>query len=321
MNTMWNDANFRREIQPEVEIVKGLVEMQTAKTQFFNPTDKVAKLRLYWVEACEGAVQDCTTDCDFSGAEVSSACQDYTIGQCKETIFTIADSDFYDNYVNFNEAVAKALLKHTTLLDNEIEVATIAALDSFSGVNQYDGDSRANINLNNTEIAGPFWTPSLMSYFAKVKRVNHMPDAMMISGENMYDHFWNAQADSANADGKGALNKFESLKWKFDLVNLDDTLGAKKSLLVSPHAAAFVSTNRVLKPVEISNGADIARFSVPSMNIPGVTYDVYYRTDCANGGEDLVHHWRVVARYDVFQSPVMCDNDQTGILSFECVKP
>lgn len=318
MNSMWEDANFRRELQPEVDIINGLRDMQTAQTQFFNPTDKVAKLKIYWVEACEGAVEDCTTDCDWTGTNVSSQCQDYTITQCKEAKFSIADADFYDNYVSFNEAVAKGLLKYTTLLDNEINTITIAALDSFAGQNQYTNDTRGNVVGNDTFIDGPFWTASLMSYFAKVRRVNHMPDASMFSGENMFDKYWNAQADQANADGKGALNKFDAFGWMFDVVNFDDVLGDKKSLMVSPHAAAFVSTNRVLRDESINNGADITRFTVDSMNIPGVKYDVYYRTECANAGEDLVHHWRIVARFDIFQSPVMCENNNTGILSFTC---
>jgi len=321
MNQMWNDANFRREVQPEVEVVNALKAFQTANVSFFNPTDKKAKLRIYWIEACEGAVQDCTVDCAWTGTNVSSDCQDYEIGVCKETIFTIDDSDFYGNYVSFNQAVAKGLLKHTTLLDNEIEKFVIAGLDSFSGANQYPvaSDNRATQDINgNTYIEGPYWTASLMSYFAKVRRINFMPDARLFSGENMYDHYWNAQMDSANADGKGAMNKFDSMGWFFDIANMDTVLGAKKTLMVSPHAAAFVSTNRVLTPQDITNGADVSRFSIPSQNIPGVTYDVYYRTECVNAGEDLKHHWRIVARYDLFQSPVLCDNNVTGVLSFEC---
>lgn len=319
MNQMFQDADYRKEVQPEVEIVRTLQEIQTAQVQFFTPNEKKAKLKLYWVEACEGAVSDATTDCAFTGTNVSSSSQDYEIGVAKEAKFTIDDTDFYDNYVDFNQAVARGLLKYTTLLDNEIEKYVIAQLDSFAGANQYSGDSRATLDINgNTFIDGPYWTPALMSYFAKVRRVNKITDGVMFSGENMYDAFWNAQADSANANGQGALNKFDAFNWKFDLVNMDDVLSAKKTLLVSPHAAAFVSTNRVLQPQDINNGADIMRFTVDSMHIPGVKYDVYYRTECKNAGEDTVHHWRIVARYDVFQSPVLCANDQTGILSFEC---
>lgn len=317
MNQMWNDADYRKSVQPEVEVVKTLSQIQTAKTEFFNASDKKAKLKVYWVEACEGAVQDCTTDCDFSGTPVSSECQDYEIGECKETVFTLDDSVLYDDYTTFNEAVAEGLMKHTTLLDNEIEKFVIAQLDSFASANKYTNDDRGNVVGNTTYIDGPFWTPSLMAYFSKVRRVNHLSDAVMFSGENMYDAWWNVQNDAANANGQGAKNKFDAFGWFFDLVNMDDILAAKKTLMVSPHAAAFVSTNRVLRNEEITNGADIVRFSVPSLNIPGVTYDVYYRTECLNGGEDTRHHWRIVARYDLFANPEMCDSG-SGILSFEC---
>ena len=312
IDSMWNDADYRKSVQPEVEVVKTLSDIQTAKTEFFNASDKKAKLKVYWIEACEGAVQDCTTECDFTGTNVSSNCQDYEIGECKESIFTIDDSPFYDNYVNFNEAVAEGLMKHTTLLD------TIAALDSFAGTNKYTTDTTGDVVGNNTYIAGALWTPSLMAYFSKVRRVNHLTDAVMFSGENMYNAWWNTQHDASNANGSGAKSKFDVFGWFFDLTNFDTVLGTKKTLMVSPHSAAFVSTHRVLKEETITNGANITRFSTPSLNIPGVTYDVYYRTECLNAGEDTTHHWRIVARYDIFQNPVLCASGDTGILSFEC---
>ena len=60
MSNMWADANFRKEVQPHVDVVVALKEMQTARLDLFNSTDKKAKVKAYWVEACEGAVQDCT---------------------------------------------------------------------------------------------------------------------------------------------------------------------------------------------------------------------------------------------------------------------
>lgn len=321
MTDMWSDANFKREVQPEVSIVTALQDMQTADIRFFEDGTKRKKATVYWVEACEGAVADCTTSCNFTGTNVSSNCKNYEISNCKESIFQIDDTDFFDNFVEFSEAVAKGMLKHATLLDNQIEVATIAALDSFTGANLLTTDSRATLDgAGNTFIDGPFWTPSLLSYFAKVRRRNYMPEAMMFSGDNMFDHWWNAQRDFDNANGKGAKNKFDAFNWHFDIVNFDTVLGADKTLMVSPHAAAFVSANRVVTTEEITNGADIIRFSIDSPNIPGVKYDVYYRTICKNAGEDIEHVWRIVSRYDIFQTPVLCDatQDATGILSFEC---
>lgn len=319
MNTMWADADYRKEVQPEVEVIKALKNFQSADLRMFDETSKKAKVKVYWVEACEGAVQDCTTDCAFTGANVSSGCKDYEVTQCKETILTIDDSAFFDNYVQFQQAVARGFLKHITILDNWLEQFVIAGLDGFAGANQYDNDTRATLDVaGNTFIDGPFWTPSLMSYFAKVKRVNHMPEAIFFSGENMYDHWWNAEKDAANANGQGAKNKFDAFGWFFDLVNMDTILGAEKTLMVSPHAAAFVSTNREASAVNNPNKDIQAKFPIASINIPGVTYDVYYRTECKNAGEDTIHHWRFVARYDLFQSPVPCSQTNTGILSFEC---
>lgn len=318
MNTMWADANFMKEIQPEVSVVVALQAMQTADLRAFDLLGKKPKVKVYWVEACEGAVDDCTSDCDFDGTEVSSNCDDFTITQCKEAIFKINDTPFYDNYVNFTDAVAKGFLKYTTLLDNEIEKTVIASLDSFAGVNKYTGDNRGDVVANDTFIKGALWNPSLMSYFSKVRETNYMPQAKIFSGENMYDSWWNASHDKVNADGAGAKSKFDTFGWFFDLINFDTILGDKKTLLVSPHAAAFVSTHRILKNETIANGANITRFTIPSMNIPGVTYDVIYRTTCENGGINLTHIWKIMANFDTYQSPVLCDNDCTGILSFTC---
>lgn len=318
LETMWADANFRKAIQPEVDIVTALQDFQSANLQFFDNDETKSKLKIYWTEACEGAVQDCTTDCDFTGTNVSSNCKDYEITNCKETILTITDTDFYDNFESFQNALAEGIIKHTTLLDNWINEQVIMALDSFAGVNKYTGDNKGDVVGTDTFIEGHFWNPSLIGYFEKVKRVNYMPEAMMFSGENMWDHFFNSDANADNANGKGNKNLFDKFGWHFDLINMDVLLGAKKTLMVSPHSAAFVSTNRIIRDEDILNGANMSRFKISSLNIPGVEYDVYYRTECLNAGEDIRHHWRFVARMDTFQSPVVCDNDQTGILSFTC---
>lgn len=318
MNSIWNDAAFKREIQPEVAIVKALLEMQTADVRFFDAGDKKKKAKVYWVEACDGAVVDCDDSCTPDGAEIGSNCLDYDIQECKQSTFKIDDSVFYDNYIGFNEAVAKGLLKHTTLLDNQIEKFVIAKLDSFAGVNKYTADDKGDVVGNTTYIKGSYWNPSLMSYFAKVGSVNYIDSSMMISGENMFDAWYRAGKNSDNANGAGDKNMFDSFNWFFDIKNFDATLGTKKTLMVSPNAAAFVSTHKFLTPDEVSNGANITRFSIPSQNLPGVTYDVVYRTECKDGGDHIIHYWTIKSRFDVFQSPVTCESECTGILSFTC---
>lgn len=318
---MWADANFKKEVKPEVGIVTALKEMQTAKIDFFSASDKKKKAKVIWVEGCTNAVVECTSTCTFTGEDVSANCKDYEITVCKEAKLQIDDSPFYDNHFDFIKVVAKGLANKLTALDNQIEKDVIAGLDSFASANLYTGDTaKATVVGTDTFIPGSFWNSSLMGYFAKVMRLNYMEDSKMFSGENMWDAFFNAMKMSGNADGKGAAELFNSFGWVFDLKNFDTILGDKKTLMVSPHAAAFVSTHRFLKNEEILNGANIIRYPIASPNIPGVTYDVVYRTECLNGGVDIKHFWKIMANYDILGTPVVCSGS-SGVLSFTCGEP
>ena len=92
----------------------------------------------------------------------------------------------------------------------------------------------------------------------------------------------------------------------------------QKTFMIDKGAVAIASKNQYgSSPVTISNGANITRFSVPSINLPGIVYDVVYKTECS--GSDIIHKYKFIARFDVFLNPASeCDPDNTGVLSFIC---
>ena len=321
-NQIWaSNDKFMTSIRPQVEVAKRAITKQTAKTSGFDGGD-CRSTKVWWYDACGSTPIDNDGNCDFVGDELKTSCKTYGFtNPDKMARLTIKDEEFCGNDAGFETAIAEGFLRMATDLDNQIEKFVIAGLDGFAGTNQYTADSRGNVVGTTTYVKPESWGTGLMSYFAKTAQFNQMPNACMFSGENMWDVTYNAQKNQLNSDEKDQIAKLDAFDWGFDLFNMDTLLGAKKTLMVSPDSYAFDSYNKFKNPTSDNNGANIERFNFASPNLPGVTYDVIYRTACANGGDDIVHHWKMIARYDLFQSPVTeCaeGTGQTGIIAFEC---
>jgi hypothetical protein len=110
----------------------------------------------------------------------------------------------------------------------------------------------------------------------------------------------------------------EAIRTYNDLFNMNTVVGANKMFMIDKGAIAFASKVRYSKtPEEISNGANMIRYSIPSKNLPGVSFDVIYKTACSDS--DIIHSWKLIARFGTFNNPTSsCDNTNTGVLSFSC---
>lgn len=313
-----SNDKFAQSLIPRVEVAKRAISKQTADTSQFDGSN-CKKVKVWWPDMCAGAVEDNDDSCEFTGDEISTECKDYEFTKTDQKRSFTIDDNLCGNEAQFEDLIAKGLLRIATDHDNAIETYVINGLDGMAGTNQYDSDSRGDVVGTTTYVAPEYWGPGLMSYFAKVAAVNNIPNSCMFSGENMYDVTYNAQANQQNSDQKDQIAKLNAFDWSFDLFNMDTLLGAKKTLMVSPDAYVFDSYHKFKTPTEFTNGADVKRFNFPSPNLPGVIYDVIYRTVCKNGGDDTIHHFKMVARYELFGAPISsCNTGQTGIIAFEC---
>jgi len=316
-----SDDKFRSAIRPQVEVVKAIKEKSTAKT-LLRDGDGCKEIKVWWYDPCGTTVADNDIECEFTGDDIKTSCKTYQFATEKMAKFTLDDAEFCNNDAEFETAIAQGLLKAATNLDNQIEKDVIAAVDAAAGTNQYTEDDRGDVVGTTTYIAPQYWGPGLMSYLSKVAITNYQENSFLISGENMYDVWYNSIRNNLNDNQKDQLAKLNAFDWSFDLFNMDSILGAKKTLMISPDAVLFESWNKFTDPAKgksYHNGANIDRFTFPSPNVPGVVYDVVYRTVCKNGGDDIIHHWKLIARYDTFFAPVSeCVVGNTGIIAFEC---
>lgn len=165
----------------------------------------------------------------------------------------------------------------------------------------------------------------MFGYLQLVAQKNKFNAPYLISGTNLFEAYWNANQNAANADGKGAANMFASMKPYFDIFNVDSVLSPDLvTFMVNRNALAFhnkvywdwnsgdARANQFGGPGS-STGY---RYKVESKNLPGVFYDVIYKIACS--GNEINHNWKIQFTGDIFRNPVGCNVNNTNILKFKC---
>lgn len=318
MEEMWADSAVQKQYIANAEAAKAVMSEQTAIFVALEDPEKDNVVRVEWVDDCNNTVSDCGDECTIVGAESEATCKDYEITICKEIDYVINDRKFRTSNLSMEEVLARGWMNKLKALDEEVAKTVIAKIDSFAGVNAYDGGI-GNVVGNETYISAAYWTPAIMAYFSQVAILNKSNDVYLLDGDNLFQQMWMAQFNSLNANQASEMPMISAIRTHFDLFNMNAVLAPdKKTFMIDKSAVAlvhkaFYSTT----PEQILNGADIIRFSVPSNNLPGVMYDVIYKTECS--GSAILHKYKFIARFDVLLNPTSaCNPDNTGVLSFTC---
>jgi len=319
MQDIWSPSAAEKQNQGNVEAALAVLTEQTATFTQLDDPEKDNVVRVEWIDDCDNTVVDCADDCIITGTESQATCKDYEISICKETSYTINDRKFRKKNVNFQEVLAKGWGNKLRILDEEIAKTVVAKVDSFAGVNPY-ATGIGDVVGNETYIEASMWTSAVMAYFAQVAILNKSNDVYLLDGDNLFQTNWIAQFNSLNANQASDAPMLATIRTYFDLFNMNAVLAPdKKTFMIDRGAVALVNKVRFPSvPEQILNGADVIRWSIPSNRLPGVMYDVLYKTECVNGG-DILHKYKFIARFDVFLNPVSaCDANNTGVLSFTC---
>jgi hypothetical protein len=214
------------------------------------------------------------------------------------------------------------MLKTKKALDEKVTQMLLAKLATFASANLYQqagiGCSDETGDWITTFINPTYWTPSVYAYFLKVAKMNHFSSPFLLDGENLFDMIVNAGLNEGNANGKGAAAAVKLMKTYSDLFNMT-SVAPSKTYMIERGTVAFA--NKVLwkgssAQAPIKRGDHIGfKYSEPSMNIPGLMYDVYTKTTCSEQYEkvDVLVH----TRFDLFNGAEGCDG-ATGVLEFEC---
>lgn len=319
MEQIWQDNRVDAEYMPNAEVVKAILENQTAKIgDISGKQDKNKKIKITWISDClEDGDDDCTTTCLPVGPELGIDCKEYEPTICKEKGFSVNEDALRNGTYSKEEFIARALLKRTKYLDEKFAAAVVAFLENNEGVTVFDGDQGttvgATVGSSYVKVDTSLWTADLIGYFKLVAKMNKFGGPFMVHGNNLYISSWRAEAEAANADGKGNLNKFQQLKQYWDPFNMEGAFDNPSSFLIDKGAVAFGAKWQYDEnPTDY--GKEGQRWSIASRTLPGVRYDVHYNLNCVD--REIIHSFNVISKGGIYLSPVGCTGTDTGIIRF-----
>lgn len=322
-DAIWADAAYNKDYIAKVEALTAVRKEQSVRlAPLEQPKDNTIKL--IWAQDCEETTSACGAECTVGGEEIETKCETHTLDICRTIGFTVDEKDMRNNFLGVEDLIARAFLKKMKALDEYLAGQMVVNLDAFKGVNQYTG-GKGTVAGFTTTIAPAYWNASLFSYLHLVAQKNKFMDSYVLSGTNLFEAWWNAQMNGANADGKGAKNMFDAFRIYFDVFNIDTQLDPlKATFLIDKNAVAFVSKayypwaagSQEAMKYGGAGGEVGVKYQIESKNLPGVFYDVTYKITCS--GDEIKHNFSLNLKAGIFRNPVGCNLNNTGILELLC---
>jgi hypothetical protein len=149
--------------------------------------------------------------------------------------------------------------------------------------------------------------------------MNQFSNPYLITGTNLFQLVYNRQAEYANADGKGNVNKMGLLQNRiyFDPFNVESA-AAGHTFMLHKNAAAFIG--KAWYPEGGANAVELMpgqmAYSLPSRNLPGVVYDIFTQRTCVSN--EYYTAFKVQLHGLFALNPTPCSDTNTGILQFVC---
>jgi hypothetical protein len=307
------DDRIKQQFTPQYNIINALKAAQTAQVLTPLAKRKDVDVEVIWENFCDITADTCETDCTLGGDKSSTNHEHYALSFCKEVHFSMDENDFIDNEFDIN--IAKALLKADKELTEAYAAYCVSQLEAFKGCNKLT-TGKGDVVATDTFISAAYWTPALVAYFNRVSIMNRFTNPIFLSGSNLYEQYFVAQANNANADGKGDSNLWSGLQPYFDLFNID-TVNTPDlvSYLISMGSVALA--NKWYNPAVPERGFDMFRYTMPSQ-FTGFTYDVFYNNACEGTNKLWAHNYNIRLKADLFNNPEGCENCNTGVLAFRC---
>lgn len=321
-DSMWANDMMQADFIGNVDTWNAIRAEQNARVQLLEDSEKDREVKIHWINNCANVVEDCDTDdCDLAGARAGSDFKRYGITECKKYHFTVNEMEFRKNDYNMAQAVAVNMLRADKALSEHITQVGIGKIESFKGVNETTtGVGTYNAGTQNTDIAAADWTSRIFAYFYRLGIQNHMPNPFLLSGENLFDDNFLSVLNRENAEGKGEAALFRSMRKYFDLFNIDAVNNPEfKTYMIQRGSVAFASKVYYGAVPTTYLGAGQQRWSIPSRNLAGVRYDVYYTNRCDPSNNSILHDFMLKAHFDYFLNPTGCVDGRTGVLAFNKV--
>lgn len=296
---------------------KAILEQQSGVIRMPSITGtKNKELRVEWLTKCSPSTDECSDDCTITGEDATPECKDYELECLRETSFKVAERVYRDRTIEKIDAVAFNMLRHMAAMDEWIAQYVLTGLVAMAGTNLFTGGV-GNVVGTTTYIAPQYWDDAIWGYFDQVRRLNKFRNSFGITGNNLYQLLFNRPLEAANADGSGNFRKMNTLKMYQDPENLE-TVAPGQTILVHKGAAALIT--KAWNPLNAANAVEPAPgyflWSEPSRNLPGVVYDIIMQQSCSSN--DFHEAYKIQLNGLFAANPYPCDEDNTGVLLFEC---
>lgn len=312
-NIMFDDR-IKQQFKPDYDIINAIQRVQTATVLTDLARRKDVDVEVIWENFCDITTDECGSDCSIGGNESSTNAETYSLSFCKEVGFTMDEVSFIDNEFEMN--IAKALLKSDVALTNAFAAYAVSVIESAKGTNELT-TGKGTVSGTETYIDPAYWNSALFAYFQRVAALNKFTSPILLSGNNLYEAYYLANAQAGNANGKGDAYLFGTMPIYFDLFNIDtvNTPDLKTYMLST---GSLAMANKFYNPSVPEKTWEFTRYTMPSQFLPGMTYDVFYNNECSTSNRLLKHNWTVRLKADIFTNPAGCTLTNTGVLSFTC---
>jgi hypothetical protein len=307
------DSRIKLQFTPQYDVINALKAAQTATVQTSLSKKKDVAVEVQWENFCDIVAEDCSTDCELGGETSSTNVAEYDVTFCKEVNFSFDENDFIDNVYNPN--VAKAFLKADKEITEAFAQYAVAQLEAFKGINVLT-TGKGTVAGTETSIPAAYWTPAIAAYLSRVSMMNKFVNPIFLSGSLLWEQYMVAQANAANANGKGDWNLWAGLQPYFDMFNIDSVNDPSlKAYLISMGSVALGSKN--YNPDIPAVMFDMTKYTMQSQFL-GMKYDVFYNNACTGTQKLHKHNYQVRLKADIWANPAGCSPTNTGILSFLC---
>ncbi len=301
---MWT-TNTTQTPEPNTVSVRTVLANQNARVADLEDKEKDKSVKITWVNACAIEAQDCTPDCSIVGEEISSSAIEYSLDLCKEVTFSVNQTKFRTNTLNFDDVAAPSLNMAINALDEWYNRQMLVKLKAFSGVN--GAPAPWTYAGNTTTIPLAQYNRKAVANIIFQSMLNKFTNPYFINNGDLYVDWLNAQLDAGNQDGKGDQARLNAMqKMVFDLTGFSQAGLTESIFVVNPAAIAMATKAR--NPQVPLKLVDVTQYTVPSRSLPGVTYDAFYQIRCEviNGETNYLHSWKLKTRGGIFKNPEGC---------------
>jgi hypothetical protein len=312
---IWADPMKNNDLIAAVETTRAVMENQTVSFGELTGT-KNDELRVEWLTKCDITVGECSDDCSIDGEDADPQCKDYTMACLFETEFKVPLRAYRERTIEMQQSIAFQKLVHMKALDERLTQYIIAGLVANAGTNLFTGGI-GDVDPGLTFIAPAYWDLGVFGYFDQVKRLNRFRNPYLITGNNLYQLLFNVPLETGTTLDRGGVRKVGTLRIYQDPENIEDH-AAGESFLINKGSVAFLNKawNKI-NPInaEVKAG-QYWEWSEESKNLPGVWYDITMLETCV--GNEFYQAFKIKLHGIFVVNPFPCDDDNTGILIFEC---